>query len=459
MDDEGGTSRTWRRMIPCGLQASRMAFSAGGPAPWDPLPRGFALGSGPTIVHAQGPVSRREEDATLVTAAGRGAADEVKELLAHASSPNVLARRVTENGSHAHATTALHAAAAKGSLECVQMLLDGGADPRRKQSGLRMLTPLHEAANMDVAKALLSSGASPVAQDPREPDPAWYHRQRGRHKVADIISAAARRDPLGAQQRRRTQADMSIAVTGAEGVPAPKAFPSMSSAEAQRARQAWSLMGADMYALVLSAAGKCSRTKEAAAALVPERLREVLDLECAICMTGLGMEEECVILPCGLLGRSHATSSSATAETEDAAEGEAPVGGEGRRSRRSARRTRSASTSEADIRLDIAGRLHAFHVTCLDKWWTKSCRCPTCRRDVRQWLQCSNRSSTPSTAASSAASSPCGASAHSARRKSRCGGGLVGFDPPELRRGFAPPPALRARRPLTANAARRSKFV
>jgi len=453
-----------------------MAFSAGGPAPWDPLPRGFALGSGPTIVHAQGPISRREEDATLVTAAGRGAAAEVKEMLAHVSSPNVLARRVTESGSHAHATTALHAAAAKGSLECVQMLLDSGADPRRKLSGLRMLTPLHEAATLEVAKALLSAGASPVAQDPREPDPAWYHRQRGRHKVADFVAAAAREREADAMAHLRRRGE-ALAAASAADAPPMKAFPSMSSAEVQRARQAWGLVGADMYSLVLSAAGRCSRTKEAVATLVPERLREVLDLECAICMTGLLMEDDCVVLPCGLLGRTPASSSSAAVQQplaegerrDEAAEEEAvaeagaeahPLGSaHERREGRHKRRARSASTTEAELRMDIAGRLHAFHASCLEKWWAKSCRCPTCRRDVRHWLHSGDRASLPTSGSGSgsAASSPCGASSRS-RRRSR--GGLVAFDPPELRRGFAPAPALRLRRPETANRdGRRSKFV
>jgi len=423
------------------------------------------MGSGPTVVHAQGPVSQRAEDTMLVTAAGRGAAQEIRELLARASSPNVLARRATDNGSHSHATTALHAAAANGSLDSVRVLLEGGANPRTKQSGLRMLTPLHEAATVDVAKALLAAGASPTARDPREPDPAWYHRQRGRHQVAGAIAAAARSESVAA--RRRPQSELAMATAGGGSAPPTKIFPSMSSVEVQRVRQTWSLSGADLYKLVLDAAGTLPGPRKAD--LVPERMCEVLELECAICMAGLQVDEECILLPCGLLDRPPTAQAPQLSEGPTFSDSPSGIEGRGRAcgAARAALRARSASLCEAELRSNIAGRLHAFHSACLDQWWSKSCRCPTCRRDVRQWLPRPDTCATPAKSAGCAGSSPCGSPSagahsghlHSGRRHTVHGSRSTASEAPEALCGFKPLQGTRLQLAPCAAAARRGKLA
>lgn len=64
---------------------------------------------------------------------------------------------------NAQALRALHAAAAGGSAECVEMLLARGADPDARQRG--GFTALHAAANAgraDIARSLLLHGANPA---------------------------------------------------------------------------------------------------------------------------------------------------------------------------------------------------------------------------------------------------------------------------------------------------------
>lgn len=265
--------RTRGSLLPScsGLRASSMAFAAGGPAAWDALPRGFALGAGPTIVQARGRVSCQTDDSALVAAAGRGDTEEVQELLQRASSPNVLARRPCDRGGLAPATTALHAAAASGELSTVQLLLDSGADAQRQQSGLRRLTPLHEAATVAVAELLLAAGACPTASDPREPDPAWYHKQRGRNNVAEVIATAAAAAAAAARE-------VAVIDASPNSSSLPKLFPCMTSAEITRARRAWGLRGAELCAMMRPQADSSST-----------------DIECAVCMTELFKDRKSVV--------------------------------------------------------------------------------------------------------------------------------------------------------------------
>ena len=78
-----------------------------------------------------------------------------------------------KNGADVHAAarnaqkvTALHAAASRGDLEIVRMLLQAGADPNARQEG--GFVPLHSAAqngNVPVAELLLKHGAKADARD------------------------------------------------------------------------------------------------------------------------------------------------------------------------------------------------------------------------------------------------------------------------------------------------------
>lgn len=340
-------SQSGRLDLPSASRAVHMAHCKGGPAAWDPLPNGFDHGSGPTIRSAMGKVSERDDDMAFVMAAARGQADQVAELLPRVSSPSAVVRSSPLSrmraGQRSAPTTALHAAAASGSEEVVRVLLDGGADPRRRRNGLRVLTPLHEAANVAIAELLLASGAQPFAADPREPDPAWYHTQRGRSEVAGVIVAAAR------------AARSSVPSAGARAGEARRpAVPCLTSAEVLAARRAWSTTGL----AVSEFSGAASRSDSG-------------ELECAICLTALLPEDACLSLPC----RGGADISRRLF----------PAQASQRRSKSVSPAMRSTSDAEEAVE---AGSLcpHTFHTSCIERWWLRSCQCPTCRRDVRQWL-------------------------------------------------------------------------
>lgn len=311
------------------INASRMAFCVGGPAAWDPLPRGFASGSGPTIAHARGHMSTRSEDIALVVAVGQGNLEEVLRLLNLGTSGNTRVLNPIGAASR-HATTALHTAAARADTTIVHALLEARTDPSSCQSGLRMLTPLHEAATVPVAEMLMNAGAQPSTKDPREPDFSWYHQQRGRPDVAKAIVKEA---------RARTQQAPHQLPSFSVDVRPDKVFPCMTAAETSAARQAWSMPGW----IVLDFAQRG----------FPEDCDDDFDFECSICMAAVRSDDKCMMLPCGGEGSGPGQARCASVP---------PDGG----------------TS--------SGRPHFFHSECLEAWWLKSCRCPTCRRDVRRWL-------------------------------------------------------------------------
>eukprot|EP00927_Polykrikos_kofoidii_P073764 TRINITY_DN69792_c0_g1_i1.p1 TRINITY_DN69792_c0_g1~~TRINITY_DN69792_c0_g1_i1.p1 ORF type:complete len:448 (+),score=48.61 TRINITY_DN69792_c0_g1_i1:63-1406(+) len=379
------------------LRAARMAFCRSGPAAWDPLPQGFSLGSGPTIVHALGPVSKLHDDVALIDAAARGDSAEIALLLPRVSSPNV---RTRSTAGQSHPTTALHVAASHGHLEAVLVLLAGGADPRNTQSGLRRLTPLHEASTVAVAEALVAAKASPIAADPREPDPSWYHKQHGRQDVAAAVSEIAAtfrstQSPSSAASTQLRRRRPSSANSAARDSNSRKAYPCMTGSEVAAARRLWSTTGGmlrlacrgscieaannDVEQLRAGATQKCRSTGKrvtnagarASASQPPTTVSVEMDgllvggvsgsaaaamhLECAICMGSLGQNDECIALPCN--GFDTAGLRSGTPPS-------CPAMGR-------------ASTMDP----------HAFHSSCLEHWWGQSCQCPTCRRDVRQWLR------------------------------------------------------------------------
>eukprot|EP00929_Paragymnodinium_shiwhaense_P040069 TRINITY_DN20947_c0_g1_i5.p1 TRINITY_DN20947_c0_g1~~TRINITY_DN20947_c0_g1_i5.p1 ORF type:complete len:469 (+),score=85.02 TRINITY_DN20947_c0_g1_i5:70-1476(+) len=362
------------------LRLATLALSKGGAAAWDPLPQGFALGSGPTIVSASGPVSTNSEDVAFAAAAARNDLEAVVSLLPRVSSPNVVTRGTNDNGlvtqATTRATTALHLAASQGSVDMVRLLLDARADPTRRQSGLRMLTPLHEAATVEVAEALLASGASPSSTDPREPDPAWYLALRGRPTVAEVVTNAAAAERA---QRRQQLGALGVygSPTAARGgdysaglARRAPVIPSMSAAEVAAARLAWSTSGRCLLAAcslqkprpgTASALGHHRQEGAPPPALLvgsepcddAAQTAAADDLDCAICMASLREGDDCMLLPCGV--SKAAAAAPLVSETPAMPQG-------------------------------AAGRPHAFHTACLERWWAKSSQCPTCRRDVRQWL-------------------------------------------------------------------------
>ena len=58
----------------------------------------------------------------------------------------------------------IHDAAAKGNIEAVKQYLDGGADVNAKDD-FDGRTPLHEAANKEIAELLIAKGADVNAQN------------------------------------------------------------------------------------------------------------------------------------------------------------------------------------------------------------------------------------------------------------------------------------------------------
>ena len=84
-------------------------------------------------------------------------------------------------------TTALHAAAKGGHAETCRVLLESGATPSKRLELGRILTPIHVATNVAVVHILLDHGSIARSNDPRVPDPAWYHRTQHREDIAAAI--------------------------------------------------------------------------------------------------------------------------------------------------------------------------------------------------------------------------------------------------------------------------------
>eukprot|EP00439_Symbiodinium_sp_Y106_P074949 s2541_g14.t1 len=243
-------------------------------AAWElPWPSSFDPGGGPTIAHTL-EVSKRSEDVRLVRAAAAADLAAVEAALAAA---NINAH--VRLPSFLRATTALHAASAAGAVDVARRLLEARADVSGRHGQLRALTPLHDAGNAELAGLLLEARAAPWAADPREPDPAWYHEQRGRASVAALIR----------QQRASLEAPTSSSpvTTAARQLPA---LP-LSSAELQALRAAFSAKGASLVA------------REGA-----------VDVECSICMLEMAPEDDVLCLPCWQTASPSEESPTAGAE-------------------------------------------------------------------------------------------------------------------------------------------------
>ncbi|CAJ1352091.1 unnamed protein product [Effrenium voratum] len=249
----------------------RRLFSNAGPlersASWAlPEPALFDPGGGPTVAHSRPELSKRPEDVRLVSAAAKGDLDAVERALPQAS----LQAHVRLSAC-LRATTALHAASCAGSVEVVRRLIEARAEVARRHGQLRALTPLHDAACVEVAELLLGARANPWANDPREPDPAWYHEQMSRGAVAALI-------------RRRRAASSAEAEGEGEASPERRALPALplSAAELQAVRASFLMQGHEVL----------------------PRLGE--DAECSICMVDISAEDELICLPCGSSCRPHA---------------------------------------------------------------------------------------------------------------------------------------------------------
>jgi uncharacterized protein len=89
----------------------------------------------------------------------------------------------------------IHAAAASGSDEIVQLLLDAGADPNAVQAG--QWTPLHAAAekgHAHVVRLLLERGAQPDAQSISGATPRSLAEGKGHAEVVALLAQSVTGD-------------------------------------------------------------------------------------------------------------------------------------------------------------------------------------------------------------------------------------------------------------------------
>ena len=131
-----------------------------------------------------------EDGTMLMAAANQGNVELLSILLKHGADPNLASPLTGE--------TPLHAVTAKafdeGALQCVQLLLDAGANPNTKaKSGIPTATyyrdievvgetPLHNAAaygSKEMIELLLKHNADPSLKDDRGESPlTWYSRHQ-----------------------------------------------------------------------------------------------------------------------------------------------------------------------------------------------------------------------------------------------------------------------------------------
>lgn len=335
-------------------------------------------GSGPTILSAVS-CSSRTVDAEFVAAAARGDLTEVLRLLPQVSHVDVRTRLRGK----ARPMSALHMAAAFGSLDVVNVLLDSGADHGSRMEWLRALTPLHMATSVSVAERLLAAGAQPIALDPREPDPAWYQRQQGRNDVADAI--------ITARINARLVSSAHAHAPSAAPVPNPSpalgakrsVIPSLTAADIVLIRECWGCSAAALEAVVKAS------TAAAEAADRPSRPSAVL----AEGSTGEPEEVEeapatAWRLPLRSSGGAGTNAAVRREEHGSTAAEELPNG-----------RECAVCMGELDARTGAGVPLtllpcgmssatpHAFHADCLERWLLVRATCPTCRSDVRPLLR------------------------------------------------------------------------
>uniref|UniRef100_A0A7S0ITU7 ANK_REP_REGION domain-containing protein n=1 Tax=Calcidiscus leptoporus TaxID=127549 RepID=A0A7S0ITU7_9EUKA len=121
--------------------------------------------------------SRRVQRAAIVHAAAAGRRARVEGLVRHTD----------PNSQDEHGITATHAAAARGDLQLLEVLLAAGASANLPAANARGARPLHCAAlsgSVDCVKALLRAAADPSLADlnghlPVERAASWAHAARG----------------------------------------------------------------------------------------------------------------------------------------------------------------------------------------------------------------------------------------------------------------------------------------
>ena len=340
----------------------------------------YHRGSGPTILSAV-TCSHRSVDMEFVAAAARGDLSEVVRLLPQVSHVDVRTR------GKARPMSALHLAAAFGSVEVVGVLLDAGADPVSRMEWLRSLTPLHLATSVAVAERLLVAGAQPIALDPREPDPSWYQRQQGRGDVADAIITAR------VNARLVSSAHAHAPSAAAPPNPSPavaskrSVIPSLTAADVGLVRECWGCT-----AEALEVAAKVTRAEQPTRRLPSARVLSAADEETEAAPATTWR------LPLRPNGGAVARSAC---EDEDGAN--APQEHPGTRECAVCMgelepalmdpplRSRATSPHEPSLILLPCGMSsatpHAFHADCLERWLLVKATCPTCRTDVRPLLR------------------------------------------------------------------------
>jgi hypothetical protein len=122
--------------------------------------------------------SESDAGTPLVWAAGHAQQDAVQILLEHNAKPNT----ETDDG-----ITPLLSAVAAGSLPCLEVLIQAGADPNIRAGGA---TPLHIAAdsgNTEVIKCLLKAGGDPNASDNDGLKPVQIAAFSNNHEVVELL--------------------------------------------------------------------------------------------------------------------------------------------------------------------------------------------------------------------------------------------------------------------------------
>ncbi|KAJ4817345.1 hypothetical protein LUZ62_029911 [Rhynchospora pubera] len=122
--------------------------------------------------------SQSDAGTPLIWAAGHDQPESVKLLLKH----NAKANSETDDG-----ITPLLSAVAAGSIQCLQLLIEPGANPNINAGGA---TPLHVAAdvgNVEVIRCLLNAGADPNASDDEGFKPIQVAALRENREVVEIL--------------------------------------------------------------------------------------------------------------------------------------------------------------------------------------------------------------------------------------------------------------------------------
>ena len=352
-------ARAWERHLPRYMREDR-----------DPLIARSDCGAGATIITTV-TVSKAAQDVALVQACQRGDLEAARLALVV---PGVtIDAMVRVNG---RPTSAMHLAAESGAVAVVALLLEAGANPCSSPVGLRALRPLHAARNVQVARLLLDANASPLSVDPREPDPAWYHRQHGRMRLAREIESASEKgrlnDPHTLAAHNSTAAAATTHATRGEQ---PRVVPAVSGDELRAALGAWGMTWE-----VLEAEGTAPREADACAA------------ECAVCMGSLAAPP---------------ASGAPVPVGGNCALGDGGGGGGGTLVRLPCGETGASP--------------HLFHAACLAQWLHKKASCPVCRTDVRTLLPRKSRG--PRQTQTNGHAGGCGRGEHISRGGSGSSGG------------------------------------